>query len=182
MNYIHRTLRLLHRTSRAIGQRICRPSFARSGKNVVFDPLNSNFSYATIELGDNVFIGGRAWFSCAHGKIRIGSNVMFGPGVMILGGNHRIRNTGILMWQDNQKSGGDDKGVSIEDDVWIGANAVILEGVTIAQGSVVGAGAVVAKSTQAYSISAGVPAKKVGSRFDESELAEHLVRIRSART
>lgn len=174
MKFIHNTLQLIHKACRVIGQRVCRPSFAKCGKNVAFDPLNSNFSYATIELADNVFIGGRAWFSCAHGKIRIGSNVMFGPGVMILGGNHRIRNIGMLMYHDHQKSTGDDKGVVIEDDVWVGANAVILEGVTIARGSVIGAGAVVTRSTTPYSISAGTPARQVGTRFSDREIAEHL--------
>jgi len=104
---------------------------------------------------------------------------MFGPGVVILGGNHRIRTLGVLMYHDNQKSEADDRGVIIEDDVWIGANAVILEGVTVAHGSVIGAGAIVTKSTQPYSISAGVPARQVGSRFDENEKAEHLACIRN---
>jgi len=182
LKLIHFALRLLHRATRLIGRGISRPSFAVCGKNVAFDPLNSHFSYATIELGDNVFIGGRAWFSCAYGKIQIGSHVMFGPGVMILGGNHRVRTIGVLMYHDTQKSAGDDQGVTIEDDVWIGANAVILEGVTVAKGSVIGAGAIVTKSTQPYSISVGVPAHHVGSRFDESELKEHLLRIREKST
>ena len=84
------------------------------------------------------------------------------------------------MYNDNQKSAGDDKGVIIEDDVWIGANAVLLEGVTVAQGSVIGAGAVVTKSTQPYSISAGIPARQVGLRFNADEQAEHVALTQSA--
>jgi acetyltransferase-like isoleucine patch superfamily enzyme len=57
------------------------------------------------------------------------------------------------------------KGIVIEDDVWIGAGARILDGVTIARGSVIGAGSVVTKSTQPYSIVVGVPAKIVSSRL-----------------
>lgn len=182
MKLIHITLRIILRLSRKIGQYICMGSFAACGRNVVFDPLNSNFSYATIEIGNDVFIGGRAWFSCSHGKIRIGSHVMFGPGVMILGGNHRIRSVGILMYMDNLKSVGDDQGVSIQDDVWIGANTIILEGVTVAQGSVIGSGAVVTKSTLPYSISVGVPAKQVGLRFSEAEMIEHLARFQATAT
>ena len=53
--------------------------------------------------------------------------------------------------------------VIIEDDVWIGMNAVILPGVTIRKGTIVGAGAVVTKSTGEYEIVAGVPAKKIGN-------------------
>jgi acetyltransferase-like isoleucine patch superfamily enzyme len=56
--------------------------------------------------------------------------------------------------------------IRIEDDVWIGANVTILKGVNIAEGAVVGAGAVVTKNVPSYSIVAGVPAKIVGSRRD----------------
>lgn len=54
-----------------------------------------------------------------------------------------------------------DKEVIIEDDVWIGANTVILPGVTIAKGSVIGAGSVVSKSTEPFSTNAGVPCKLI---------------------
>lgn len=54
-----------------------------------------------------------------------------------------------------------DKEVIIEDDVWIGANSVILPGVIIRKGSVIGAGSVVSKSTEAYSTNAGVPCKQI---------------------
>ena len=54
----------------------------------------------------------------------------------------------------------------IEDDVWIGAGARILDGVVVRKGTVVGAGAVVTKSTEAYSIVVGIPANKVSSRLD----------------
>lgn len=177
MTVLHKLLQAVHKVTRRIGQAICRPSFRSCGTQVVFDPLNSNFSYRTIEIGSYVFIGGRAWFSCSHGRIRIGSHVMFGPGVHILGGNHRFSTVGVLMYDDHEKSQGDDLGVTIEDDVWIGANAVILEGVTIARGSVIGAGSVVTRSTVPYSINAGTPAKMIASRFNESQLTEHIERL-----
>ena len=56
--------------------------------------------------------------------------------------------------------------IIIEDNVWIGANAVILTGVKIGTGSIIAAGAVVDKNVEPYSIMAGVPAKKIGSRKD----------------
>ena len=54
--------------------------------------------------------------------------------------------------------------VIIEDDVWIGLNAVILQGVTIGRGTIVGAGAVVNKSIPPWSIAVGVPARVIGRR------------------
>jgi acetyltransferase-like isoleucine patch superfamily enzyme len=56
-----------------------------------------------------------------------------------------------------------DKAVVIEDDVWIGANSVILPGVIIRRGSVIGAGSVVTKSTLINSTYAGIPAKQINS-------------------
>lgn len=56
------------------------------------------------------------------------------------------------------------KGIVIEDDVWIGAGVKILDGVTIAKGCVIGANAVVTRSTEAYGIYVGVPAQKIKSR------------------
>ena len=53
----------------------------------------------------------------------------------------------------------DPKKIVIEDGVWIGANVVVMPGVTIAEGTIVGAGSVVTKSTKPYSVVAGVPAK-----------------------
>lgn len=60
--------------------------------------------------------------------------------------------------------GMDYKGIRIEDDVWIGAGACILDGVTLHKGTVIAAGAVVTKSTEVYSIAAGVPARLIGRR------------------
>lgn len=55
----------------------------------------------------------------------------------------------------------------IGSDVWIGANAIILEGLKIGDGAVIGAGAVVTKDVAPYSIVAGVPARLIGQRFSE---------------
>ena len=54
--------------------------------------------------------------------------------------------------------------IVIEDDVWIGHGAVILKGVTLGQGSIVAAAAVVTKNVSPYSIVGGIPAKPIGSR------------------
>ena len=65
-----------------------------------------------------------------------------------------------------QVDGGEDA-IILEDDVWIGVNAVVLKGVTIGRGAIVAAGSVVTKSIGAYEIWAGVPARKIRVRPDE---------------
>jgi virginiamycin A acetyltransferase len=66
-------------------------------------------------------------------------------------------------------------GVVLESDVWIGDGAVITPGVRIGVGSVIAANAVVSKDVRPYSIVGGVPAKEIGTRFDDSVI-DRLVR------
>lgn len=63
--------------------------------------------------------------------------------------------------------------VHIERDVWIGFNATILSGVKIGRGSIVGAGSVVTRDVQPYSIVVGNPARQIGQIFHESEIQKH---------
>ena len=107
--------------------------------------------------------------------LNIGNYVMFGPGVTIVSGNHRTDVLGKYMCTitDADKRAEDDQNVTIEDDVWIGANAIILKGVTIGKGSVIAAGSVVTKSFPPYSIIGGVPAKLLKPRFTEEEIKQH---------
>lgn len=62
----------------------------------------------------------------------------------------------------------------IGSDVWIGSSAIVMQGVTICHGAIVAAGAVVTKDVAPYSIVAGVPAKPIGSRFDEATVERLL--------
>ncbi len=148
--------------------------FAEVGRNFEFDP-DGTYSYETIFAGNNVTLGHRPTLLATRATIRIGNDVMLGPEVTIRGGNHRHDIVGIPMRRvtDEMKRPEDDLGVVIEDDVWIGARAIILHGVTIGRGSVIGAGAVVTRSIPPYSIAAGVPAKVVGVRFDEKSARRH---------
>ena len=65
-------------------------------------------------------------------------------------------------------------GIIIGDDVWIGYRATILDGVTIGQGAVVAAGAVVTKNVPPYAVVAGIPARVVRKRFDEETIRSLL--------
>lgn len=90
-----------------------------------------------------------------NGEIVIGNNVLIGPNVVMRSTNHTYSSPNLLIWQQGHTP---DK-IVICNDVWIGANSTILAGVTIGEGAIVAAGAVVTKDIQAYSIVGGVPAK-----------------------
>ena len=154
-----------------------RSLFHQVGKNFVFSP-NDLFSYSTISVGNDVYIGPGAKFSASKSSITIGNKVMFGPNVTIMGGDHNTSVVGSYMYDVNTKLPENDLPVVIEDDVWVGTGAIILKGVTVGTGSIVGAGSLVTKSVPSYSIVGGVPAKVIGSRFTEEELAKHKELIR----
>lgn len=146
--------------------------FKRYGAGVVFTPSDI-FSYETISIGNDVFIGPGAIFRASESSITIGNKVMFGPRVTIMGGDHNFSHVGRYMFDVKEKAPGDDLPVVIEDDVWVGAGAIILKGVTIGRGAIVAAGAVVNKNVEPYSIVGGVPAKKIARRFSDEQIAEH---------
>jgi len=130
--------------------------FRSVGRNVKLC-AGGAFTYKTISIGDDVFIGRNCCFQSEHGVINIGSHVMFGPGVNIHGGNHDMSVGGYM--KARSKSAGEDGEIRICDDVWIAANAIILAGVTVGEGAVVGAGAVVTKDVPPMAVVAGVPAR-----------------------
>ena len=112
-----------------------------------------------LTLGENCRIN-RGVYIQASGGVDIGSNVGIGPGALIYSLNHNFRDKDRLY----HEQGYTEARVIIEDDVWIASYAKIMPGVTVCQGTVVGAGAVVTKDTEPYSIVAGVPAKVIGYR------------------
>ena len=94
------------------------------------------------------------------GGVSIGNRVLIGYRAQILSTNHVIPdNKGKIFGAGHSK-----KPVTIGDDVWIGANSIILPGVLIGEGAVIAAGSIVTKSVKSFSVVAGVPAKEIKSR------------------
>lgn len=110
-------------------------------------------------------------------KLYIGSFCSIAEGVtFILSGGHRPSrlttfplSTFVLDVKEPGASRGD---IAIEDDVWIGHRAIVMDGVRVGRGAVVGAGSVVTRDVRPYSVVGGVPAREIGLRFREDLLDE----------
>jgi acetyltransferase-like isoleucine patch superfamily enzyme len=121
----------------------------------LWQPFNDS-SY--IEMGENVFIGHACEFVC-NTKITIGHNCLIASRCTLNDTGHEFNRNRIIKLQPITS-----KEIIIEDDVWIGTSCVILQGVTIGQGSVIAAGSVVNKSIPPYEVWAGVPARFIKKR------------------
>ena len=113
-----------------------------------------------IFIGENCSINrGCRLFGSAHTKdpknIVIGNHVALGPNVTIFSAGHNPQTLELVDTYGR---------VTIEDNVWVGGNTTILQGVTIHEGAVVGAGSVVTRDVPAYTIVAGVPAREINKR------------------
>jgi acetyltransferase-like isoleucine patch superfamily enzyme len=110
----------------------------------------------TIVIGNNFYANAGCHLL---GSITIGNNVQIGPQVVFWGRDHGMKKDILINRQPHNL-----QPIVIQDDVWIGAHATILKGVTIYEGAVVAAGAVVTKDIPPYAIVAGVPAKIIKYR------------------
>jgi len=126
-------------------QIVCTGVIARKGVGISI----GNYS----AIGAMSFIGGQ-------GGLKIGNNVIMGAGVKIFTENHKIED----LFKFIRDQGETRKGIIIEDNCWVGADAIILDGVKIGTGSVIAAGSVVSHDVDSYSIVAGVPAKVIRKR------------------
>ncbi|HSP95688.1 MAG TPA: acyltransferase [Candidatus Dormibacteraeota bacterium] len=112
-----------------------------------------------IRAGRNLHINSGAYLY-GRGGLTIGNHVLIGQNAIVLSSTHHWSDpTRPIVFQGHRA-----EPVTIGDDVWIGANAVVLPGVTVATGTVIGAGAVVTRDTAPYAIVAGVPARQIGER------------------
>lgn len=129
----------------------------KCGKNVNIE-RDSVFGPG-VSIGDNSGIG----IKCElYGPVNIGSDVMMGPEVVIYTSGHNFDRTDTPM---RLQGSTDYHPVTIGDDVWIGRRTMIMPGVTIGNGCIIGAGAVVTKDVPEYSVVGGVPAKVIKRRL-----------------
>jgi galactoside O-acetyltransferase len=112
---------------------------------VIYDPER-------IEFGDQVDIGEFTHIR-ANGGIRIGNRVLIAANVTITTREHPVA---LPRWGITT-----DAPIVIEDDVWIGAGAIVLPGVTVGRGAVIAAGAVVTADVPPFTVAGGVPAKTI---------------------
>lgn len=118
-------------------------------------------------LGDGSHLAGDVYVNAVRGVVSIGSGVAIGPKVVIVSyTNYPEPGRRIV---DSHRVAD----VTINDDVFIGASAVILPGVVLGQGCVVAAGAVVTQSVAPNSMVGGVPARVIGRRGEDGDGAPH---------
>lgn len=125
--------------------------------------------WENLTIGNHVSIGDGTLFMTTRAKVIIKDHVMFAPRVTVITGGHRTDVPDRFMdsIREDEKRPEDDQDIIFAGDNWIGANATILKGVTIGQGAVVAAGAVVTKDVPPYSYVGGVPAHVIKKRFEE---------------
>lgn len=126
----------------------------------LFPPFTADFG-KNISFGKNVFINAGCHFQ-DQGGIYIGDGVLIGHNVVLATANHAL--------EPSKSRKLNYKPIIIRDNVWIGSNAVILQGVTVGEWAVVAAGAVVTKDVEPYTVVGGIPAKFI--RKVDNDLAE----------
>ena len=113
---------------------------------------------ATIHIGANTTVGFHT-FMFASESITVGDNCLIAPFVYMVDSDHSIEKTTLINQQPNVTAP-----ITIGNDVWLGTGCKILKGVTIGDGAIVAAGAVVTSNVGPYEIYGGIPARKISER------------------
>ncbi len=141
--------------------------FSMGSYSIIEDFTVTNNAVGDVRIGDGTMIG---IGSTLIGPLEIGSHVMLAQHVIISGLNHGYEEVNI----PPSKQPVICKKITIEDNVWIGANAVITAGIKIGKHAVVGAGAVVTKDVPAYTVVVGSPARVVKAYNKEKAVWESI--------
>ena len=153
--------------SRKIRRFICKGLFKYAGENINIERGARFGDGSQVEIGDNSQIGvdfellGPAMF-------KIGSNVMMGPEVIFITINHKFDRLDTPIRRQGHYAA---EAITIGDDAWIGARAIILPGIIVGKGAIVGAGAVVTKDVPEYTIVGGNPANVIKYRTEADKLS-----------
>jgi acetyltransferase-like isoleucine patch superfamily enzyme len=125
------------------------------GKNSIIEDFSTiNNGVGPVTIGDHTLIG---LSNVIIGPVTIGSNIIFAQHVVVSGLNHDYQDLSLPIHRQKVTT----KKITIEDECWIGANCVIMAGVTIGKHSVIAAGSVVTKDIPPYSVAAGNPARVI---------------------
>lgn len=152
---------------------------AKLGKDCFVSPKANIYGIEKLVLGERTFVAAgcllreislETGVNCSfntgayiQGKVTLGNDVRIAPDVKIIAMNHSFEDTSVPLFKQPITQ----KGIVIEDDVWVGAGVIVLDGVKIGAHSVVGAGAVVTKNISPWSVAVGNPAKVVKNRLTE---------------
>ena len=143
----------------SLGCWLARKKFRNFGVNSGVRPQSFIVRTDCIDIGARVIIRPNTTIMASDlASIIIGNDVLIGSGVHLYASNHRFDQRNLLISAQGHSPAED---LIIEDDVWIGANAIILPGVRIGSHSVVAAGSVVTKEVPPRTLWAGVPARKI---------------------
>lgn len=156
---------------------------AKCKTNSVINYPYNIIGFNDIYLDEDVNIGVNATIFSKYAKLIVGPKVFTGPNVTFITGDHPyikgaymkdIKKMEIKNKVDISKY---DQDIIIEEDVWIGANVIILKGVHIGKGAICAAGAVIIHDVPAYSIVGGNPAKVLKYKWTKEEICEHELEL-----
>ncbi len=142
----------------------------------------ASFSHPQVEVGEYTYGLRRESFFAYHPKdrVKIGKFCSIADGVKFVFGEHRLNQVStfpfraVCLKQETYSDATSKGHITIENDVWIGANAIVLSGVHIGNGAVIAAGALISKSVPAYAVVGGVPARLIRYRLRPEQIESLL--------
>ena len=142
-------------------------NFVLGNDSTIEDFTTINNGVGDVLIGDRVRIG---MSNVLIGPVTIGNDVMLAQNIVLSGLNHGYEDINIVPHKQPVTK----KKITLEDEVWIGANSVVVAGVTIGKHSVIAAGSVVTKNIPPYSVAVGNPAKVIKQYNPQTAIWERV--------
>lgn len=148
--------------------------------NGVYLRRGNNFA-TDIRIGEGSRINGN--FICkGHGKMSIGKHCAFGENISAIVANHNLDTLNLQVHLNNQlgiqAEDKTKKDIHIGNNVWIGDNVILLPGIKVGDGAIIGAGSIVTKDVEAYTINAGNPCRTLRNRFSSHTIKDLVSEIK----